>query len=116
MSIEVDLGPYGEQYIQKLIESGRYTSVKEAMRVALRLLRETEERLSEIRENQSIASEVIQACIAGHDSLAALIIELAMSMEVSEEEVRLALRKCLTYNVEKDGPRLLVSMLWDSDG
>lgn len=48
--MNVSLTPKLEKYIQKKVESGRYTSASEVVREALRLLEQEEQRERELRE------------------------------------------------------------------
>lgn len=48
--MNVSLTPKLEKYIQKKVDSGRYTSASEVVREALRLLEQEEERERELKE------------------------------------------------------------------
>lgn len=58
----ISLGDYFEQFINKEIKSGRYGSVSEVIRTALRLLEAEEQKMKELRKALVIgeSSELVE--------------------------------------------------------
>lgn len=63
--MNVSLTPKLEKYIQKKVESGRYTSASEVVREALRLLEAEEVRERELREFRAMLDRGLAEADAG---------------------------------------------------